>query len=264
MRQWSLRVLAVAAAPIVTALFAPAVSDAVPAVLVYPGMEVRQDTSVCTVGFVDIQTRTAFTAGHCRGSGSVGDRDGNVIGHQTLFRDNTPDGATVATDHLIADWEVIELAPEVAVNNILPGGRVLVVDPTVVPQRGQRVCHFGVVTGESCGNVESVNNGWFTMANGVVSQKGDSGGPVYVLTDDGRAVLIGMFNSTWGQFPAAVSWQAADQQVRQDVFTAASGTTDGSTIKPPVPPSVSPTSTPPGSHTSSAPSSPSAPPTAPA
>jgi len=73
---------------------------------------------------------------------------------------------------------------------------------------GQRVCHFGVATGESCGTVEAVNNGWFTMANGVVSQKGDSGGPVYVPTDDGRAAIVGMFNSTWGQFPAAVSWQA--------------------------------------------------------
>jgi hypothetical protein len=241
MRLWCLRALALAAAPIATALFAPVVAPplahAAPGVLVYPGMEVRQDTNVCTLGFVDIQTRTAFTAGHCRGSGSVGDRDGNVIGHQTLFRDNTPDGATVATDHLISDWEAIQLAPDVIVNNILPGGRPLVVDPTVIPQPGQQVCHFGVVTSESCGTVEAVNNGWFTMANGVVSQKGDSGGPVYVLTDDGRAVIVGMFNSTWGQFPAAVSWQATDQQIRQEVFTVTSGTTGTTTAvaKPPVP-----------------------------
>jgi hypothetical protein len=80
------------------------------------------------------------------------------------------------------------------------------------------------VTGESCGTVEAVNNGWFTMTNGVVSQKGDSGGPVYVLTDDGRAVIVGMFNSTWGQFPAAVSWPTTDQQIRQEVFSAASAT----------------------------------------
>ena len=39
-------------------------------------------------------------------------------------------------------------------------------------------------------------------------------GPVYVLTDDGRAAIVGMFNSTWGQFPAAVSWQSIDQQIR--------------------------------------------------
>ena len=132
MRRWCLRILAVVVAVIATAVFAPAVvpstAHAVPGILVYPGMEIRQEKNVCTLGFVDVQTRTAFTAGHCRGSGSVGDRDGNVIGHQTLFRDNTPDGATVATDHLIADWEAIQLAPDVALNNVLPGGRLLVVD----------------------------------------------------------------------------------------------------------------------------------------
>ena len=85
-----------------------------------------------------------------------------------------------------------------------------------MPQPGEPVCHFGIVTGESCGTVERVNNGWFTMANGVVSQKGDSGGPVYVIDGD-RAVIVGMFNSTWGNFPAAVSWQATGEQVREDV-----------------------------------------------
>lgn len=217
----SLRVLVVATASLLAANVAPANAD--PGDLVFPGMEIRQDTNLCTIGFVDIGTRTAFSAGHCHGSGPVKDRDGNLIGHQTLFRDNTPNGATISTDHVITDWEAIALLPEVQVNNVLPGGRVLVVDPAVVPQVGQRVCHFGVVTGESCGTVEAVNNGWFTMANGVISQKGDSGGPVYVPTDDNRAIIIGMFNSTWGQFPAAVSWQATDQQMRQDVIESASG-----------------------------------------
>lgn len=202
----------------------PALASAEPGLIVFPGMEIRQDTTVCTIGFVDLQSRTAYSAGHCRGSGPVTDRAGNVIGHQAQFRDNTPNGATVTTDHQINDWETIALLPEVQVNDVMPGGRPLVVDPGVVPAAGQRVCHFGVVTGESCGTVEAVNNGWFTMANGVVSQKGDSGGPVYVPADDGRALLIGMFNSTWGSLPAAVSWQATQQQIRQDVFTAASGT----------------------------------------
>lgn len=219
----SLRVLLLATVAVLAATFAAGTAQADPGVLVHPGMEIRQDTNKCTVGFVDLQTRTAFSAGHCHGSGPVTDSAGNLIGHQTLFMDNTPNGATIATDHVITDWETIALLPEVGLNNILPGGRALVTDPAVVPVAGQRVCHFGVVTGESCGTVEAVNNGWFTMGNGVVSQKGDSGGPVYVLTDDGRAVIIGMFNSTWGQFPAAVSWQATDQQIRADVFEAASG-----------------------------------------
>lgn len=222
MRRKCLRAVVLATASIAMLCSAPA--HAVPGVLVHPGMEIRQDTNKCTLAFVDVQTRTAFTAGHCRGSGTVGDKDGNVVGRQTVFRDNTPDGATVATDHMIADWEAIALAPDVQINDVLPSGRALSFDPAVVPQLGQRVCHFGVVTGESCGTVEAVNNGWFTMANGVVSQKGDSGGPVYVLTDDGRAVIVGMFNSTWGQYPAAVTWSNTDQQIRQEVITASAGT----------------------------------------
>ncbi|KUH67289.1 hypothetical protein AU184_16635 [Mycolicibacterium novocastrense] len=224
MRRHSLRVLAAVAAPIAALALVSAPAHATPGVLVYPGMEIRQDNNVCTLGYVDPATRIAFTAGHCRGSGPVRDRNGNLIGMQTVYRDNTPNGATVDTNHQIADWEAIALAPDVAVNNVLPGGKVLVADPGVVPTAGQPVCHFGVVTGESCGNVEAVNNGWFTMANGVVSQKGDSGGPVYVITPDNRAVLIGMFNSTWGTYPAAVSWQTASQQASEDVISAASAT----------------------------------------
>lgn len=216
---------AVVAAAVAAALLSPAgPAGAAPGVLVYPGMEIRQDTNRCTLGFVDVATRTAYTAGHCRGSGAVTDKDGNVFGHQTNFRDDTPNGAVVATDHMISDWETIALAPDVQVNDILPGGRTLAFDPAVVPRQGQPVCHFGVVTGESCGTVESVNNGWFTMANGLVSQKGDSGGPVYMLADDGRAVIVGLFNSTWGQYPAAVSWDVTDRQIRQEVFSPAAGT----------------------------------------
>jgi hypothetical protein len=221
-RRRLLCMVATAAAPIIAFALPSAPAQATPGVLVYPGMEVRQGTNVCTLGFVDPQPRVAFTAGHCRGSGAVNDRDGNPVGTQAAFRDNTPDGATVDTNYQIADWEAISLAPDVAVNNVLPGGRALIADPAVVPVVGMPVCHFGVVTGESCGTIEAVNNGWFTMANGVVSQKGDSGGPVYNLTPDGRAAIVGMFNSTWGQYPAAVSWQAASEQAREDVISAAS------------------------------------------
>jgi len=221
-RHW-LRSLVAAAAPTLALMIPSAQAHATPGVLVYPGMEIHQGTNVCTLGFVEPGARTAFTAGHCRGDGPVVDRDGKPIGGLAMYRDNTPDGATIATDHQISDWEAINLASDVDLNNILPGGRALVSDPGVVPTPGLPVCHFGVVTGESCGTIEAVNNGWFTMANGVVSQKGDSGGPVYVVTPDGRAAIIGMFNSTWGNFPAAVSWQSASQQAREDVVQSSSG-----------------------------------------
>lgn len=190
-------------------------------VVVSPGMEIRQDSVVCTLGYVDTVARIAYSAGHCRGSGMVTDRDGRFIGVVTSSRDNTPDGTVVRTDQVISDYQTISLAPGVAVNNVLPGGRTLLADPGMALAPGQPVCHFGVVTGESCGTIERVNNGWFTMANGVVSQKGDSGGPVYTLAEDGHAVLIGLFNSTWGRLPAAVSWQATNQQLRADIAAGA-------------------------------------------
>ena len=222
MRRLSVRVLAAAVGAAVVSVAAPAPAFAAP-VPVYPGMEIRQDTNVCTLAYVEPALRIAFTAGHCRGSGPVTDKDGNFIGGMALYRDNTPNGSTVATNELIADYEAIGLANDATPGNTLPGGRVLQADPSVALHTGRRVCHFGVSTGETCGTVEAVNNGWFTMGHGVLSQKGDSGGPVYVLTDDGRAVIVGIFNSTWGNFPAAVTWQAASQQAAEDVHTGAAG-----------------------------------------
>lgn len=186
-------------------------------VLVFPGMEIRQDTHVCTLGYVDPVLRVAFTAGHCRGGGAVTDRDGRLIGNLATYRDNTPTGATVTTDQVITDYEAIVLVDDVATNDILPGGRRLLADPDASVQAGEAVCHFGIITGESCGTVERVNNGWFTMTNGVISQKGDSGGPVYVPADPGTARIVGLFNSVWGEYPAAVAWSAISRQVREDV-----------------------------------------------
>ena len=213
-----LRYILLAAAAV--AAFAAAVTPAASAenvVTVFPGMEIRQESTMCTLGFVDPVARIAFSAGHCRGNGPVTDRNGRYIGVVTTSRDNTPDGSVVRVDQVISDYETITLAPNVAVSNVLPGGRTLVADAAAPLAIGQQVCHFGIVTGESCGTVERVNNGWFTMTNGVVSQKGDSGGPVYTLTGNDEAVMIGLFNSTWGNLPAAVSWHAIGQQLREDV-----------------------------------------------
>lgn len=198
-------------------------------VLVFPGMEIHQGVHLCTLAYVDPARRVAFTAGHCQGDGAVTDHDGNVIGAQAVSRSNMPSGATVAADQPIDDYEEIVLTNDVAANNILPGGRPLQSQPGLAVAPGEAVCHFGIITGESCGTVERVNNGWFTMTNGVASQMGDSGGPVYIVTSDGPAVIVGIFNSVWGPFPAAVSWRSAARQVREDLGLTPAG--DG-----PVPP----------------------------
>ena len=210
-------VVAAAAGVALMSSMTAAPSAVAEATVVHPGMEIRQDSTVCTLGFVDVAARIAYSAGHCRGSGLVTDRNGRFIGVVTTSRDNTPDGTVVRTDQVISDYQTISLAAGVTANNVLPGGRQLVADPAAALSPGQQVCHFGVITGESCGTIERVNNGWFTMENGVVSQKGDSGGPVYTFGDDGQAVLIGLFNSTWGNLPAAVSWQATSAQLAADI-----------------------------------------------
>ena len=91
-----------------------------------------------------------------------------------------------------------------------PAGRRISSDPRPAPSLPAR-------HGESCGTVEAVNNGWFTMGHGAVSQQGDSGGPVYLTNGPGPARIVGIFNSVWGGFPAAVSWQSTTQEIRQDV-----------------------------------------------
>jgi hypothetical protein len=195
----------------------PAALASADPVLVFPGMEIHQGDHLCTLGYVDPGLRVAFTAGHCRGDGPVNDKDNNVIGNLTKFRDNTPNGAVVATDQQVNDYESIALTKAVTASNILPGGRALQSDPGLVVTPGEAVCHFGVVTGETCGTVQAVNNGWFTMGSGAISQKGDSGGPVYITSPSGQALIVGIFNSVWGNSPAAVSWQATSQQIRDDV-----------------------------------------------
>lgn len=188
------------------------------ALVVSPGMEILQDNRLCTLGYVDQAARVAYTAGHCRSTGNiVTDKSRNPIGHLVTFRDDTPSGSTVAVDQAISDYEVIALDPNIPANNILPGGRPLVSSPSVVVQPGQAVCHFGVSTGETCGTVEAVNNGWFTMSHGVQSHPGDSGGPVYLAPPAGPGQIVGIFNSMWGDFPAAVSWRSTSEQVHQDM-----------------------------------------------
>ena len=116
---------------------------------------------------------------------------------------------------MISDYETITLATDVQINPVLPGaacwwptpppaGR----RPTGVPLRRR---HRGELRLGRAGQQRLVHH---------EQRRGQPEGrlrrPVYTLADDGRAIIIGLFNSTWGDLPAAVSWRATGQQVRED------------------------------------------------
>ena len=70
-------------------------------VAAFPGMEIRQGTNLCTLGYVDVQQRVAYTAGHCHADGPVTDRSGRPIGVTTSSQTTISQGAIIATDQVI-------------------------------------------------------------------------------------------------------------------------------------------------------------------
>ncbi|EUA35486.1 hypothetical protein I552_6288 [Mycobacterium xenopi 3993] len=107
-------------------------------------------------------------------------------------------------------------------NNVLPGGRVLGSDPGLVVRPGEPVCHFGsspgraaapssrsTMAGSPCPTASSAKTA--TPAAGVCH-------PQFRLGAYRRDV-----QQPVGQFPAAVSWVSASQQVREDVGVATMG-----------------------------------------
>lgn len=98
----------------------------------------------------------------------------------------------------------------------LPNGLALRMAQNAGPELGLPVCLMGSVSGETCGKVEAINNGWFTMVD-VAGQHGDSGGPVYTVTQPGQALLVGIYSLRWGGKPAAMSWSAISAQMQSQL-----------------------------------------------
>ena len=217
----ALRVLAALIAVLAFSPGLPAATAHADPVMVYPGMEILQENRLCTLGYVDPVQKIAYTAGHCRSGARRRHRPEpqrhrpprDLPGRhaQRHHSDDRPGdrrlgGHRAGRQHSGEQHSAGRTCPAV--------------QPECGAPPGEAVCHFGVVTGETCGTVESVNNGWFTMSHGVQSHPGDSGGPVYTA-GGGPAQIVGIFNSVWGDLPAAVLWQTTSQQVRQDLGAAA-------------------------------------------
>src|ERR1700722_20817500 len=78
-RRIFVRLLAVSATGI-AALALPSPPAHASPVPIYPGMEIHQDTNLCTLGYVEPNLRIAGAAGDCRGRGAVTDRGRHYIG----------------------------------------------------------------------------------------------------------------------------------------------------------------------------------------
>ena len=82
-----------ATATVAAALSLASTADADPSVVVYPGMEIRQDTNV-SLGFVDPAQRIAFSAGTAGATDRSPTRPAGTSAPSTS-RDNTPNGTVV-------------------------------------------------------------------------------------------------------------------------------------------------------------------------
>lgn len=208
--------LAIAFALTVMVVGSPARAGASPGVTAFPGMEIRQGSTVCMVGLVEPRLRVAVTTGQCgNGESDVTDHDGNLVGTVVLARRLAADDAAANGATLPVEYEVVALGAAVTASDVLPTGRQLKSAPGLRAQPGLPVCQFRRSTGQRCGSIGSVNNGRFTMADVAVDSR-DFGGPVYALTDDNGAVIVGLFEGMWGSAPAMESWQAVMQQVYID------------------------------------------------
>lgn len=211
---------------------------------VYPGMKIIQgdptNSLTCTLGFVDPQARIGVTAGHCGGDGPVFNSDGNRIGRMAIARTNIEsEGKLTATDYRI-DYEGIIFDDGVSINNVLPNGLQLGLDNGVTPRIGLPVCRNGVTTGEACGTVASLGNGWF-LVDGLPVDHGDSGSPVYTITSPGRAAIVGIVsarykaNRTGAEATVALSWPTVVRQMRDDLANGRGTRADDTRTRPALP-----------------------------
>ncbi len=207
--------LAIAFAVTMFGIATPAWADADTGVAVFPGMEIHQGSTVCTLGFVEPGLRIAVAAGQCDGGPLATDSHGNVIGAVVTAHRSATDAAAVDGSMPDGEYEVIKLADYVQATNVLPTGRQLLSAAGLGVQQADSVCHFGVSTGQTCGRVGGMLNGRFAVT-GVATDQRDIGGPVYTVTDDNRAVIAGLFEGISGSGPMAESWQAAMRQLYLD------------------------------------------------
>ncbi len=183
-RKWS----AITAAVVVSIGSAPpAAADGPP----MPGIEIDGDTNSCTAGFAARGPDGFYlmTSGHC-------DRD---AGAQWTYGDDEPLGYMAASendDSQELDAAIIRLDPDLGppIGDIA-GGYVVsgFLDGSQLPV-GTPICKVGATTGETCGEVTSVDG--LVAETSVFSLHGDSGSPGFVKNPDGTVSAVGLLSGS--------------------------------------------------------------------
>ncbi|WP_242528611.1 Rv1815 family serine proteinase [Mycobacteroides abscessus] len=213
---------------IATVMLAPSAAAATGgSVLVYPGMTIIQGDAKCTLAFIDMSLGVGYSAGHCDSGRTVTDESGAPIGVVMVSHNSRAGMNTTGPDDSVIDYETISLNSNVdATTRLGPAlAHPLVEQAGVVARPGMVVCHHGATTGASCGEIDAVHDGWFTMKPGTLSSDhGDSGGPVYTYTDamGSTPVIVGILRGRNGSRTSAVSWQSTVRQAMVDAAAAQS------------------------------------------
>ena len=178
----ALTVMALASAPVAAALTSISPGDEL------DGVGAR-GTARCTLGYAFTDPATgvsyAITAGHCNAGHSsyVLDRTTGALGHFAL---------TVASpeDPLADDYGLIDFGSNHSQRVMygMPIGGISAPDPR------NAVCHDGIRTGVVCGSFGGRLVGRQYLTTGMAqSIPGDSGGPVWQLSADNTATVIGIW-----------------------------------------------------------------------
>ncbi len=215
-------------AVILTLVSAPIAAASAGSPLVYPGMTIIQGSAKCTLAFIDTIRRIGYSAGHCNDGSTVTDEAGTPIGTVMASHNNRAGQTSTGPDDTVIDYETISLNDDADLTSQLGPAltRPIITQPGVTPTAGMVVCHRGATTGASCGEIDDVHDGWFTMKPGTLtSDHGDSGGPVYTYTDatGSTPVIVGILRGRNGSRTAAVSWPDTLRQAAYDAATLING-----------------------------------------
>lgn len=157
---------------------------------VSPADRIDTASDFCTIGYTYTGTDQhtyAITAGHC--TTVAGDR----------IRDTSTGAAGAFVRAIVApprsggaDYGLIDFGRRAIPLPFL--GNLPTTSGHPQPQPGQTVCRTGASSGQHCGSVDTVYGDHQYLTTGMPeSSPGDSGGPVWIPRDDGRAQIIGIW-----------------------------------------------------------------------